>query len=121
MALTADTELKKGNAELLILAILQEQARHGYEIGKLIASRSGGVLRFHVASLYPLLYRLERRGWLKGEWEPAGGRRRRFYRLTPNGRKILAAQRSRWRAFSSAMNRIVEAGVANHFVEVPHA
>jgi|ERR1700757_1301497 PadR family transcriptional regulator, regulatory protein PadR len=107
MAIASDRELKKGNAELLILALLEEKARHGYEIGKLIAERSEGVLRFHVASLYPLLYRLERRGWIKGEWEPAGGRRR-YYRLTHPGRKILGEQRSRWRAFSSAVNRIVE-------------
>jgi hypothetical protein len=95
MAIAPDRELKKGNAELLILALLEEKARHGYEIGKLIAERSEGVLRFHVASLYPLLYRLERRGW-------------RYYRLTHTGRKILGEQRSRWRAFSGAVNRIVE-------------
>jgi PadR family transcriptional regulator PadR len=103
-----DRELKKGNAELLILALLEEKARHGYEIGKLIAERSEGIVRFHVASLYPLLYRLERRGWVKGEWEAAGGRRRRFYRLTATGSKTLASQRIRWRAFSGAINRIVE-------------
>ena len=108
MTTASDRELKKGNAELLILALLEERARHGYEIGKLITERSEGVLRFHVASLYPLLYRLERRGWVKGEWEPAAGRRRRCYRLTPTGVKILAEQRSRWRAFSGAVNRIVE-------------
>jgi PadR family transcriptional regulator PadR len=108
MGIALDRELKKGNAELLILALLEEKARHGYEIGKLIAERSEGIVRFHVASLYPLLYRLERRGWLKGEWEPAGGRRRRFYRLTATGRKTLATQRAHWREFSSAMNRIVE-------------
>jgi len=108
MGVTLDRELKKGSAELLILVLLKEQARHGYEIGKLIAERSDGIVRFHVASLYPLLYRLERRGWVKGEWEPTGGRRRRFYRLTATGRKTLATQRTRWREFSSAMNRIVE-------------
>ncbi len=108
MAPTPDRELKKGNAELMILALLEHQPRHGYEIGKLIAERSEGVVRFHVASLYPLLYRLERRGWVKGTWEPAGGRRRRFYRLTPSGRKTLADQRIRWRSFSRAVNRIVE-------------
>ena len=108
MANTPDRELKKGNAELLLLALLEEKARHGYEIGKLITERSEGVLRFHVASLYPLLYRLEHRGWIKGEWEPAGGRRRRFYRLTATGRKTLASQRLRWRAFSGAVDRIVE-------------
>ena len=108
MGRTLDRELKKGSAELLILALLEEKARHGYEIGKLIDERSEGVVRFHVASLYPLLYRLERRGWVKGEWEPAGGRRRRFYWLTASGRKTLASQRVRWREFSGAMNRIVE-------------
>jgi PadR family transcriptional regulator, regulatory protein PadR len=108
MAMASDRELKKGNAELLILALLEEQARHGYEIGKLIEERSEGVLRFHVASLYPLLYRLERRGWVRGEWESSGGRRRRYYRLTATGRKILAEQRSRWHAFAGAVNRIVE-------------
>ena len=108
MGKTLDREFKKGSAELLILSLLEEKARHGYEIGKLIEERSRGVVRFHVASLYPLLYRLERRGWVKGEWEPAGGRRRRFYRLTAAGRKTLASQRARWREFSGAMNRIVE-------------
>jgi len=108
MAIAPDRELKKGNTELLIMALLEEQARHGYEIGKLIAERSLGVLRFHVASLYPWLYRLERRGWVKGEWESSGGRRRRYYRLTATGRRILAEQRLRWHAFSGAVNRIVE-------------
>src|SRR5690242_4380615 len=112
MAIAPDRELKKGNAELLILALLEEKARHGYEIGKLIAERSQGVLKFHVASLYPLLYRLERRGWVKGEWKPAGGRRRRYYRLTAAGRKTLTERRALWRAFSGAINRIVEARYA---------
>ncbi len=102
-----DRELKKGSAELLILSLLETRARHGYEISKLIASRSDGVVKFNVASLYPLLYRLEKRGWLVGKWvEKAGQRRRRFYRLTPEGRKVLAKQRSSWEAFVAAVNRI---------------
>src|SRR5213079_961949 len=89
-----DRELKKGSAELLILSLVEAQPRHGYELGKLIEARSGGVLTFRVASLYPLLYRLEKRGWVQGRWvEKAGQRRRRYYRLTPQGRKVLAAQR----------------------------
>lgn len=108
MPLTGDRELKKGNAELIVLALLEEQTRHGYDIGKLIEKRSKGVLRFHVASLYPLLYRLERRGWIAGEWHSMGGRRKRYYRLTRAGRKILVEQRARWKLFSKAMNRIVE-------------
>jgi len=102
-----DRELKKGSAELLILSLIEVRARHGYEISKLIESRSGGSLSFHVASLYPLLYRLEKRGWIKGQWvEKAGQRRRRYYKLTPEGRKVLATQRSAWESFVAAINRI---------------
>ena len=102
-----DRELKKGSAELLILSLVEEQPRHGYDIGNLIEQRSGGILRFNVASLYPLLYRLEKRGWVQGRWvEQAGQRRRRYYRLTPEGKKILAAQRNSWREFVAAINRI---------------
>lgn len=102
-----DRELKKGSAELLILSLVEARARHGYEISKLIVARSDGVVRFNVASLYPLLYRLEKRGWLQGKWvEKAGQRRRRYYRLTAEGKKILAEQRSAWEAFVLAINRI---------------
>ena len=103
----ADRELKKGSAELLILSLVESRARHGYEISKLIEERSQGRLRFKVASLYPLLYRLEERGWIAGRWvEKAGGRRRRFYRLTTEGRRVLAAQRDNWREFVEAIRRI---------------
>ena len=100
-------ELKKGSAELLILALVEARPRHGYDIGKLIESQSGGELRFNIASLYPLLYRLEKRGWIEGRWtEKPGERRRRLYRLTPEGRKVLAAQRSGWQTFARAVSRI---------------
>ena len=102
-----DRELKKGSAELLILALVEARARHGYEISKLIESRSGGRVRFKVGSLYPLLYRLEERGWIAGRWiEKPGERRRRFYRLTLTGRKVLAAQRENWREFVDAVHQI---------------
>jgi transcriptional regulator len=104
-----DRELKKGSAELLILSLVEARARHGYEISKLIEARSGGRLRFKVASLYPLLYRLEERGWIQGKWvEKPGERRRRFYRLTSTGRDVLAAQRTNWRQFVDAVRRITE-------------
>ena len=100
-------ELKKGSAELLILSLVEDRARHGYDIGKLIQTRSKGELRFNVASLYPLLYRLEKRGWIEGRWEEkAGQRRRRLYRLTADGRRILAAQRGGWLSFARAVSRI---------------
>jgi PadR family transcriptional regulator, regulatory protein PadR len=102
-------EWKKGSAEMLILSLIEERPRHGYEISKLIEQRSGGTVRFHVASLYPLLYRLERRGWIQGRWvEKADQRRRRYYRLTRQGRKILAAQLRGWREFVAGINRITE-------------
>jgi PadR family transcriptional regulator PadR len=102
-----DRELKKGSAELLILSLLETQPRHGYDLSKLIEARSGGVLTFRVASLYPLLYRLEKRGWIHGRWvEKAGQRRRRYYKLTAAGAGILASQRSTWREFVEAINRI---------------
>ncbi len=105
----SDRELKKGSAELLILSLLEARPRHGYEISKLIEQRSGGALRFYVASLYPLLYRLEKRGWLEGRWvEKEGQRRRRYYRLTRPGRKVLASQRRGWQVFVGAIRRITE-------------
>ena len=102
-----DRELKKGSAELLILSLVEARPRHGYEISKMIEARSGGQLKFHVASLYPLLYRLEERGWLQGKWvERAGERRRRFYTLTAEGRRVLARQRDTWKAFVAAMRLV---------------
>ena len=104
---TLDRELKKGSAELLILSLVEARPRHGYEISKLIEQRSDGAVRFHVASLYPLLYRLEKRGWVEGRWvEKAGQRRRRYYRLTAEGKEVLASQRKGWQVFAAAINRI---------------
>jgi transcriptional regulator len=99
-------ELKKGSAELLILSLVDDQPRHGYDLGLLIERRSEGAVQFKAASLYPLLYRLERRGWIKGRWVENGGRRRRFYRITAEGRRVLAAQREGWEAFVEAIRRI---------------
>jgi PadR family transcriptional regulator, regulatory protein PadR len=102
-----DRELKRGAAELLILSLLEPRPRHGYELGKLIHTRSGGQLTFHIDSLYPLLYRLEERGWIKGAWvEKPDERRRRFYKVTPAGRRVLRQQRKTWAAFVEAVRRI---------------
>jgi PadR family transcriptional regulator, regulatory protein PadR len=100
-------EMQKGSAEMIILALLEERSRHGYELAKLIETQSENRLQFHVASLYPMLYRLERKKLVEGRWvEKAGERRRRFYRLTPLGRRTLADQRRTWREFVSALNRL---------------
>ena len=104
-----DRELKKGSAELLILSLVEAQPRHGYELSKLIEARSGGILKFRVASLYPLLYRLEKRGWIQGRWvEKAGQRRRRYYKLTRTGRQTLTSQRGVWDTFFVALNRVAK-------------
>ena len=100
-------EMKKGSAELLLLALLEHQPKHGYELSKLIESRSRGVLSFHVASLYPLLYRLEERGLIEGRWvEKAGQRRRRYYRITAEGKRVLVSHRRSWKELVLAINRI---------------
>ena len=100
-------EVKKGSAELMILALLEGRSRYGYDIGKQIEARSQGAISFQIASLYPMLYRLERRGWIEGRWvEKSGERRRRFYRLTAEGRQVLRRQRSFWNEFVEALDRV---------------
>jgi PadR family transcriptional regulator len=102
-----ERELKRGSTEVLILALLEDRQRHGYEIGRLIDERSEGTISFHVASLYPTLYRLEDKGLIDGRWvEKAGQRRRRYYRLTLAGRKMLASQRTTWQTFFLALDRV---------------
>jgi PadR family transcriptional regulator PadR len=100
-------ELKKGSVELLVLALLERRERHGYDIGKLIEARSDGALTFQVSTLYPVLARMEERGWIRGRWvEKAGQRRRRYYRLTESGRVALGRKRETWRAYTRAVNQV---------------
>ncbi|HEY7236620.1 MAG TPA: PadR family transcriptional regulator [Gemmatimonadaceae bacterium] len=100
-------EFKKGSAEFLILSLLEHEQRHGYEIAKLIGERSNGVLSFNVTSLYPLLYRMEERGWIAGRWvERTGQRRRRYYGITAAGLQTLGRQRQSWREFVAAISRV---------------
>ena len=108
---SSQLEWKRGSAELLILSLVEARPRHGYEISKLIEQRSEGAVRFYVASLYPLLYRLEKRGWIQGRWvEKPGERRRRYYRLTVAGRKQLAPLREEWRCFFQALDSLAGVG-----------
>lgn len=101
--------LQKTSAEMVVLALLEQRARHGYELAKLIESRSEGKLEFHVASLYPMLYRLETKAWVEGRWiERSGERRKRYYRITARGRKVLALQRQSWRDFFEALDRVAQ-------------
>jgi len=106
-------ELKKGSTEMLVLSLIEERPRHGYEIGKLIEQRSGGRLKFALPTLYPTLLRLENRGWIKGRWvEKAGERERCYYRLTPEGRRILDEQHKTWIAYVAAVNDVMGTGRA---------
>ena len=103
----AGNDIHKGSAEMILLALLEARSRHGYELAKQIEAQSENRLQFHVASLYPMLYRLERKGLVEGRWvEKSGERRRRYYRLTAAGRKALAEQRRSWREFVGALNRL---------------
>lgn len=99
--------IKRGSAELAVLSVLAEEPLHGYELARRIEERTAGGLRFTLASLYPLLYRLERRGAVAGAWKTAGnGRRRRYYRLTPRGRRQLAPLREQWLSYFAALQRL---------------
>ena len=100
-------ELKRGSAELMILALLDERERHGYDLARLIGERSRGAISFHVASLYPTLYRMEEKGLIEGRWvEKAGQRRRRYYRVTAAGRQALKDHRSVWESFFEGLHRV---------------
>ena len=103
-------ELKKGSLEMLVLSLIEDVPRHGYDIGKLVEARSGGRLTFALPTLYPTLLRLENRGWIKGRWvERAGERERCFYRLTPLGRRVLAEKRTTWQAYVASVNAVMGA------------
>lgn len=102
-----DYEWKKGSAELLVLSLLEARPRHGYDLSKLIEARSDGALRFHVTSLYPLLHRLERQRWIEGRWvEKPDQRRRRYYRLTAEGRRVVRARQQSWKNFVALISRV---------------
>src|SRR5262245_25779085 len=104
-----ERELKRGTTEMLVLTCIENEARHGYDIGRLISQRSKAVIDLNLAALYHLLYRLEEKGWIKGRWvEMAGERRRRYYRITPKGREVLEAQRESWRRFQIAVRNVAE-------------
>ena len=117
-----DAERKKGAAELLVLSLLEERQRHGYELAQLIERRSRGVVTFHVSSLYTLLYRLERRGLVRGRWvEKPGERRRRFYELTAAGRRALIQEQRQWRALVTAVERITDLADGSDLAPEPGA
>lgn len=107
------SKIKRGSGEFAILSVLAEERLYGYQIAQRITDRTQGELRFTLASLYPLLYALEKRRWIKGDWETTrAGRKRRYYRLTPAGRKQLAPMRRQWQGFFRAIHQLAEVGDA---------
>ncbi len=106
------SKIARGSAELAILALLDEQPLYGFEISRRIDERTQGALRFTLASLYPMLYGLEKRKWIAGKWQSnEAGRDRRYYSLTPAGKKQLAPLRQEWRGFFQALDQL--AGVSH--------
>jgi PadR family transcriptional regulator PadR len=100
-------QIARGSAELAILSLLADHPLYGFEISKCIEERTSGALSFTLASLYPMLYDLEKRGWIAGRWEAnRAGRDRRYYSLTPAGRKQLAPLRREWSSFFQALDRL---------------
>lgn len=105
--MTIDRELKRGSAEMLVLSLVEECPRHGYEILKLLRERSDGVIEMHIGSVYPILYRLEKRGWIRGE-RTEDARRRRSYGITAKGRRVLEQQRGAWSEVTAAIARVAK-------------
>ncbi len=106
------SKISRGSGQLAILSLLAEQPLYDFEIAKQIGERTGGALQFTLASLYPLLYEMEKRGWVEGHWQANhAGRDRRYYRLTAAGRHRLAPLREEWRAFFHALDSL--AGVSH--------
>ena len=106
------SKIARGSGELAILSLLAEQQLYGFEIAKQIGERTGGALKFTLASLYPLLAEMEKKGWLEARWQANhAGRDRRYYRLTPSGRKQLAPLKEEWRSFFQALDSL--AGVSH--------
>ncbi len=101
-------EFLQGTLDVLILRTLQAGPAHGHAIAKHIQRTSEDLLQVETGSLYPALHRLEAKGWIAASWEHSEkGKRARYYRLSPSGRKQLAVEQSKWEAFSRAMGLIL--------------
>lgn len=109
-----DPKLLAGTLDLMILDLLGEGPSYGYEISQTVLDRSRGYFDLKEGSLYPALHRLERQEWLESYWTEQEGRRRKYYRITPVGRKALKEKLAEWKAFASGVNGVlgVEFGLA---------
>jgi transcriptional regulator len=102
-------ELLHGTLELLVLRLLEEEPQHGYAIGRRIEDLTEDALKVDEGSLYPALYRMERRGFLRSSWKVTeNNRRAKFYRITRTGRRRLDSQRAAWAGFQRAVQKVLE-------------
>ncbi len=97
----------RGHLDPMILAVVEHEPLHGYAIMEALLERSGGELDLPTGTLYPALRRLERAGYLRSEWSTVGGRRRRTYRLTASGKRMLAEERTEWRTFAKLVEGVL--------------
>jgi DNA-binding PadR family transcriptional regulator len=97
----------RGHLDALLLAVLDDEPRHGYAIIEALQERSGGVLSLPTGTVYPALRRMERAGLVESTWSTVGGRDRRTYQLTPAGRRNLSVERSAWQEFASTIGAVL--------------
>ena len=109
-----DPKLLTGTVEMLMLEVISHGPSYGYAIVQTVLARSGGRFELKEGSLYPALHRLERQKLLESSWSEFDGRRRKYYRVTPAGRKLLQARRNEWQTFAAGVNGVLglELGVA---------
>lgn len=100
-------ELVKGSLEILILSVVKDKPRYGYDIVRQIKTRSKDVFALGEGTLYPLLHKLEGAGWLSSYWQEIESRRRKYYTITGKGKKFLAAKSAEWQTFSQAINQLL--------------
>lgn len=100
-------DVLRGHLDGMILSVLEGEPLHGYAVMEALQQRSGGELDLPTGTLYPALRRLERAGYLRSEWSTVGGRRRRTYRLTATGKRMLADERTEWRAFAALVDGVL--------------
>jgi PadR family transcriptional regulator, regulatory protein PadR len=100
--------MRKGSTEILVLSLLVEGPMYGYEISQQLAERSGGYFEMKEGLLYPALHRMQQKDWLSSEWQTVDGRPRKYYTLTPLGRKILREQAAEWLTFLDAIHSLLK-------------
>jgi PadR family transcriptional regulator, regulatory protein PadR len=108
--MTPRDQMRKGSTEFLILSLLAEGSMYGYEISQKLEQRSGGYFEMKEGLLYPALHRMQQNGWLTSEWQEIEGRSRKYYALTPQGKKVLGEQTSEWKTFIERLGAVLDSG-----------